>query len=94
MNQKTLISIKIDKATKGEAQKLAQEFGFPLSALVNSYLKQFIRTREIYLSTAPRMTPELEAIIEEAERDLAKGENISPRFSSMEEAVGYLHSKQ
>lgn len=89
---KTLISIRTDKAVKDAAKKLAQDLGFPLSTLVNSYLKQFIRTREAHFSVAPRMTPELEAIIEEAERDIAQGKNISPAFSSMKDAIRYLHS--
>ncbi|MBI2053345.1 MAG: type II toxin-antitoxin system RelB/DinJ family antitoxin [Candidatus Sungbacteria bacterium] len=89
---KTLISIRTDKTVKDAAKKLAQDLGFPLSTLVNSYLKQFIRTREAHFSVAPRMTPELEAIIEEAERDFAQNKNISPAFSSMKAAIRYLHS--
>lgn len=89
---KTVINIKTDKAIKDEAKKLAQEFGLPLSTLLNSYLKQFIRTREIYLSTAPRMTPGLEQIIAEAEEDLRKDRNVSPVLSSPEEMNSYLDS--
>ncbi|MDP3772186.1 MAG: type II toxin-antitoxin system RelB/DinJ family antitoxin [bacterium] len=89
---KTVINIKTDKATKVAAKRLAEKMGLPLSTLINSYLKQFVRNREVHFSLAPQMTPSLEAIIEEAERDLKEGKNVSPAFSSMEDAIGYLHS--
>lgn len=93
-NMKTVINIKTDKIVKDSAKKLAADLGLPLSTLINSYLKQFVRTREAHFSMAPRMTPELEAIIAEAERDLAQGKNISPAFSSMQDAIRYLHSEK
>ncbi|PJC22071.1 MAG: type II toxin-antitoxin system antitoxin, RelB/DinJ family, partial [Candidatus Yonathbacteria bacterium CG_4_9_14_0_2_um_filter_43_16] len=37
-----MINIKTDKAVKEEAQKLAAELGFSLSALVTASLKQFV----------------------------------------------------
>ena len=51
---KTLISIKVDKEVKEKAQEIARELGFTLSAIVNAYLKQFIRTREVYFSLLER----------------------------------------
>ena len=51
---KTLISIKVDKEVKEKAQEIARELGFSLSAIVNAYLKQFIRTREVYFSLLER----------------------------------------
>ena len=87
---KTVINIKTDRATKEKAKQLAQELGFPLSTLVNSYLKHFVRTREVHFSVDPHMTPKLEKIIEEAERDFAQGKNISPLLSSPESVEQYL----
>jgi len=51
---KTLISIKVDKEVKEKAQEIARELGFSLSAIVNAYLRQFIRTREVYFSLLER----------------------------------------
>ena len=67
---KTVINIKTDKEIKEKAQKLAHELGVPLSTLVNAYLRQFIRTREFSFSLAYSMSPELEKIIDEVEKDI------------------------
>ncbi len=89
---KAIINIKADKEVKEDAQRIAEELGLSLSAVMNAYLKQFVRTREVHVSIAPRMTPELEAIIEEAEEDLRKNRNISPVLKTPEEVNQYLHS--
>lgn len=87
---KTVIHIKTDKAVKEGAQKIAKEIGVPLSTVVNAQLKQFIRDKSVYLSTIPRMTPYLEKRIAQAEKDFKAGKNISPAFSSADEAIRYL----
>ncbi|MEK7460205.1 MAG: hypothetical protein AAB628_01500 [Patescibacteria group bacterium] len=85
-----MINIKTDKAVKEEAQKLAAELGFSLSALVTASLKQFIRTREVQFSALPRMTPYLEGVIKEVEKDIKAKKNISPAFTNAREASAYL----
>ncbi len=87
---KTLINIKADKAVKEDAQKLAQELGLSLSAVVNAQLKQFIRSRSVYLSAIPRMSPGLESLLGTVERDIKAGKNLSKAFSSSEEIAEYL----
>lgn len=89
---KTLINVKADKDVKDQAQKLAKELGLPLSTVINAYLKDFIRNREISISALPRMTPMLEAIIGQAEKDLKAGRNISPLLSTPDEIDEYLDS--
>jgi len=89
---KTIINIKADKDTKEKAQKIAKELGLPLSTIVNAYLKQFVRNKEVYFSSSPRMTGELESLIGFAETDLKKKKNISPEFDSPEEMDTYLDS--
>ena len=51
---KVLINIKVDREVKEKAQEIARELGFSLSAIVNAYLKQFIRTREVHFSLVER----------------------------------------
>jgi addiction module RelB/DinJ family antitoxin len=87
---KTIINIKADREVKEQAQAVAAELGLPLSTVVNAYLKQFIRSKEIYFSTAPHMTRELEQLIGKVEKDLKMGKNLSPIFSSTEEMDRYL----
>ena len=89
---KTVINIKADKDVKANAQRIARELGMPLSTVINAYLKQFVRNKEVYFSTAPRMTTELEEIIGNARRDLKRKKNISPVFSSGRDLDDYLDS--
>lgn len=89
---KTLISIKADKEVKEKAQKLAKELGLPLSTVINAYLRQFIRNKEVYFSVAPKMIPGLEVIIGQARRDIKSKKNISPVFSSAQAMDEHLDS--
>ncbi len=89
---KTLINIKTDRDVKEKAQKLAKELGLPLSTIINASLKQFIRSRELCFSVAPRMTSSLEDIIKEAERDYNDGKNISGPFTTARETDKYLNT--
>jgi addiction module RelB/DinJ family antitoxin len=90
---KTVLNIKTDVSVKRQAQDLARELGVPLSTVVNAYLKEFIREKELRLSASPRLRPsvekELKKLIDEADR----GMHISPEFSSAEEAIAYLESE-
>ena len=92
-NMKTVINIKTDKEIKEKAQELARELGVPLSTLVNAYLRQFIRTREFSFSLAYSMSPELEKIIDEVEKDIINDRNLSPRFNNAKKAISFLSKK-
>ena len=93
MNTQTTILIKTDKKVKEAAGKVAQEIGIPLSTLINAYLKQLVRNREVHISAAPKMSPYLEKIIAEAEEDFRAGKNISPEFDNAEDAIKWLNSR-
>lgn len=43
----TTILIKTDKELKTKAQFLADEIGVPLTTVINAYLKQFVRDRQV-----------------------------------------------
>ena len=87
---KTIINIKADKSVKDAAKKIAEELGLSLSAVVNAQLKQFVRNKSLYFSTIPRMTKELEEIVGVAMKDIKAGKNLSPAFTSVEDAIAYL----
>ncbi|MBI2607805.1 MAG: type II toxin-antitoxin system RelB/DinJ family antitoxin [Candidatus Doudnabacteria bacterium] len=90
---KTQIIIKTDKEVKKDAQKIAQNLGLPLSTVINAYLKDFIRNREIKLSLEPKLRPEVEKFLKKASEDFRKGRNISPVFTSTKKMLDYLHSQ-
>lgn len=89
---KTVINVKTDWEVKKTAQELAKELGLSLSAIVNAYLKQFIRTREVYFSNAPRMSVALENLLGNIEKDIRINRNFSPEVSSESELKKYLTS--
>ena len=89
---RTLINIKTEKEVKSHAQKLAKEMGLSLSAVINAFLRQFVRNREIYFSTAPKMTPELENLLGKIEFDVQRNRNISRGFSSGKDIKKHLDS--
>ncbi len=90
---KTVINIKTDKEVKKNAQELAQKLGLSLSDVINASLRNFIRTREVYFSDIPRMTPEFEKLLGKVEEDIKKGRNLSPSFDNMDDAIAYLEKK-
>ena len=90
---KTIIHLKTDKDVKLKAQKIAGELGVPLSTVINSQLKQFIRNRYIYLSVAPHMTSDLENLIGRVEEDIRSRKNLSPIFSSTDKAIKHLQAR-
>jgi addiction module RelB/DinJ family antitoxin len=79
MNTQTILNIKTDKKLKAEAQKVAGELGVPLSTVLNAFLKQFVREKEITFSANQyRPTPYLVGLIEEARKEYEAGDYIGP----------------
>ena len=64
---KTLLAIKTDKSLKETAQEIAHEIGVPLSTVINSFLKQFVRDRQVVFSATYNPSPYLRSIIEASE---------------------------
>jgi addiction module RelB/DinJ family antitoxin len=87
---KAIINIKTDKEIKTNVQKLAKELGISLSDVINASLRNFVRLREVRISSVPQMTPELERLIGSARKDFKNKKNISGPFSSAEEMDAYL----
>lgn len=73
MNTKTLLTIKTDKTIKKSAQSVAEEIGVPLSTVINAFLKQFVRDKEVSFSASYNPSPYLRKVIEESDKELAEG---------------------
>lgn len=87
-----VINIKIKKELKSSAQKIAADLGLSLSAILNAYLRQFVRNEAVYFNTAPVMTNELENLIIKAEYDIQRGKNLSQPLRDKKELNNYLTS--
>lgn len=86
---KTTISISVDKSAKDAAKKVADSVGLTLSALVNAYFKQVAVTRKIELYAPEPMTPKLEKLIGEAEKDIKRNDTIGP-FDNVDDFLSAL----
>ena len=84
------LSIKIDPKVKEEAQKVADELGFSLSAIVNASLKHLVRSKTISYSIL-EPTPLLKKAIKSARADRARGKSFGP--FSLEDSIAFLRSK-
>ena len=93
MTNKTVLNVKTDKDVKVQAQHVAQQLGLPLSTVVNAFLKQFIKDKEITFSTqAYRMTPYLEKVLALVEKDRLTGKNVDGPFIGSRQVRQYLDS--
>ena len=90
MNTYTILNVKTDKKLKAEAKKVAEELGVPLSTVINAFLKQFVRDKEITLSANQfRPTPYLESILEQAQKEYGAGDFVGP-FTSGKDFITHL----
>lgn len=78
----TVINIKIDKALKQKAQKLAADLGFSLGTVINAQLRQFLREEKLEVSTVPKMSRATEQLLGSIEKDIKKGRNLSKPIHS------------
>lgn len=87
------IYIKTEAETKKEAQKVAKDLGLSLSAILNGFLKQLIKTKTVTFSANDEVpNKHTIAIMKQAEENLKKG-NHSPIFKTGEEAVAWLEKQ-
>mgnify|MGYP001571557783 FL=1 len=88
----TVINIKTDKNLKKDAQRLAKNFGLPLSTVVNTYLREFVRERRIIFSEPPVPNAKTRKILDQALKDIKEGKNLVGPFELPEEMDKFLDS--
>ncbi|MSU75152.1 MAG: hypothetical protein EXS55_01400 [Candidatus Magasanikbacteria bacterium] len=87
----SIINVKVDSKIKTKAQKVAAEMGVSLSAVVNAYLRDLIRTETLFVSTRHARPSEwLLNAIREGEEDMKHGRYVS--FNSTDKALRHLDS--
>ena len=85
-NTKTLLTIKIDKKLKAQAQKTAASFGLPLGTMVNSLLRETVETGRLELLTPKAIVAR---DIRESMAAYKRGDR-SPSFKSAKELRAWL----
>ena len=88
----TVINIKTDKNLKKDAQKLAKSFGLPLSTVVNTYLREFVREKRIVFSEPPIPNAKTRRILDQALKDIKADKNLVGPFKSTGEMDKFLDS--
>ena len=84
-----VINIKTDPKVKAKAQKIASELGFSLSALINGYLSQLIKTKTVHFTASEEIPSEyMIQALRESEEDRRKKRFKS--FDSADEALAYV----
>ena len=87
------IYIKTQPEIKAKAQKIAKNLGLSLSSLMDSWLKQFVKTKSATLSAEEeRPSKYLIESIRKSEEQLKKGET-SPTFDNAKDAIEWLHKQ-
>ena len=84
----TVINIRTQPDVKKAAQKVASDLGLNLSALINGFLKQLIKTKAINLKVSEEPSEYLINSIKEAEEDIKAGRVIS--FKDLPSNFKYL----
>lgn len=79
----TTLMIKTNKKLRDEAKIVANELGIPLTTVMNSLLKQFVRERKFSVSAEPTPTKGKLALWNQISADMDRGRNIKS-FNSVE----------
>ena len=83
------ISCKVDDEVKANAEAIFESLGISMSAAINMFLRASIREEGLPISTKLKSRDEL---IMERIREAEDPSNLSPTFSSLEEAKAWLNA--
>jgi len=87
-----IINVKTDRRLKREAQSVSRELGLPLSAIVNAYLRDFVREKKVVFSSHPVPNQKTRRFLERIRSDRKGGKNIAGPFT-YDEAIAYLDAE-
>lgn len=86
-----VINVKVTPDVKKQAQKVAHEMGLSLSALINGFLKQVVKTKTITFSAEKEEPSEyLLKALKQSKKDIKAGK-ISPSFDNAKDAIAWLN---
>jgi len=89
MRDTSVINIRTDAEIKNQAQAVAENLGLNLSAVINAYLRQLVRTQSVSFSLNEEPTNYLLETLKNSKKDI-KGGFVSPAFGNAEEADKWL----
>lgn len=87
-----VINIKTQPETKAQAQRVAKDLGLSLSALINGFLKQFVKTKKVTFSLEEEPNEYFKMAIKKSREDRKMGK-ASPLFKSAKESIKWLRQQ-
>ena len=88
-----VINIKTQPEVKARAKEIANGLGITLSSLMNSWLKQLVKTKRVaFRIEEERPSKYLIESIKKSEEHLRKGET-SPAFDNAKDAIEWLEKQ-
>jgi hypothetical protein len=89
----TQVIFNLDKKLKEKAMKKAQSQGLPFGAILKLATKAFVEGEfNVGFVSKEDFNPSTRKSVEKALKDIKAGKNLSPSFSSAEDAIKYLKS--
>ncbi|MFH1098572.1 MAG: hypothetical protein V1723_01425 [Candidatus Uhrbacteria bacterium] len=82
--------MRTDRRVKARAQRVADRLGLSLDVIVNAYLRQLVRDKEVYFSYAPRMSKKLARMLGPIEKDIKAKRNIEGPYRTPKEVDAYF----
>ncbi len=90
--QSAVINFTTEEEIKQEAQKTAKKMGISLSAILNHYLKHFVKTKTVVFSAEDEVPNKyLVHALKESEADVKAGRVIT--FKNTQEELDYLNKE-
>ena len=71
--QTAVINLRVEPETKEKAQKLARQLGLNLSAVIEGFLAQFIRTKTVHFSLKEEPSEYMLQALKESKEDIKAG---------------------
>lgn len=89
-----VITIKVDPATKKQAQHLAKELGLSLSGVLKGFLKHFIREKTVTFSLQREEIPNeyFKRTLAKARKNWKEGKT-SPLFTNIKDDLKWLEEQ-
>lgn len=75
---KTILNVKTEKSVKLGAKRAAAALGIPLGTVINAFLRQLARDKEVSFSVPYKLTKYAERILAEADREWKAGKAAGP----------------
>lgn len=89
--QTAVINLRVEPQTKDKAQKLARKLGLSLSAVIEGFLAQFIRTKTVHFDLSEQPSEYLIQSLKETKKEIKKGW-VSPSFDNVKDAIDWLRN--